>query len=108
METIQVNLRLPKRLVYDLEFISQHLNVNKSEWLKVKIAEMISQERFKIIENFDERYVKGYISDKEYKEETGINPTETLKEGRRLNEKIKSNDIKGARNYLLELKNKVK
>lgn len=100
METTQVNLRLPKRLVYDLEFISQHLNVNKSEWLKVKIAEMISNERIKILEEFDNRYIKGFISEKQYKEEIGMVPSESLKENRKFFLKQKSNDVTGARNYL--------
>ena len=39
METEQLNIRVPKELVADLEVISKLLKVNKSEWVKTKMAE---------------------------------------------------------------------
>lgn len=103
-ETILINLRLPRRLVHDLEFISQHLNVDNKEWLKVMIEKIISQERYRILEDIEDRFIKGYISDKEYKEETGISPSEILRENRKHQEKMKEIELKGAEKYIFDIK----
>jgi hypothetical protein len=79
-DTEQFNIRLPKILLYDIEFISQHMNVNRNDWLRAKIAELASLEKERIIETFEQKFISGMLSDKEFKEATGIHATEGMKE----------------------------
>jgi predicted DNA-binding protein len=48
-KTRQFNVRLPIELLDDLNFISQSLKINKSEWVKIKIAESIHDEKYKLL-----------------------------------------------------------
>ena len=50
--TEQLNLRIPKELLEDLEKISKILKVNKSEWIKIKLGELVHEEKSKIIEQY--------------------------------------------------------
>ena len=43
--TTQLNLRIPKELIVDIEDISKKLNVNKSEWIKIKLGELVYSEK---------------------------------------------------------------
>ena len=43
--TEQLNLRMPKELLEDIESISKILKVNKSEWIKIKLSEMVYEEK---------------------------------------------------------------
>jgi hypothetical protein len=63
--TEQLNLRIPKELLEDLEQISKILKVNKSEWIKIKIGEIIHNEKSKIIEQLIALKEKGLIDKKE-------------------------------------------
>lgn len=45
MKTAQFNIRLPKGLLDDLDLISGILHINKTEWIKTRIGELIYQER---------------------------------------------------------------
>ena len=38
--TEQFNIRLPKSLIYDLEYITQQLKVNRNEWIRLNLAKM--------------------------------------------------------------------
>jgi hypothetical protein len=80
METEQFNIRLNKAMLYDLEFISQKYKVDKNDWLRTRLAEMIMQERTSIIDSENERYIQGYLTDNEYTMSTGLVPTAGLRE----------------------------
>ena len=62
METEQFNIRMPKALVQDLDIISKLLKVNKSEWVKTKIAEDVHEEKNKLLMELSTLYAKGMIS----------------------------------------------
>ena len=62
METEQFNIRMPKELVNDLEIISSLLKVNKSEWIKTKLAEEVHEEKNKLLMELSTLYAKGMIS----------------------------------------------
>ena len=79
-DTEQFNIRVPKILLYDIEFISQHLNVNRNDWIRSKIAEVASLEKQRIIENYEHKFISGMLSDNEFKELTGIHATEGMKD----------------------------
>ena len=70
---------MPKRLVNDIEFIAKNLGINRAEWMNVKLAEMIAQEKMNVMNNIEKRYIKGFMSDKDFKEKTGVLPTKEIK-----------------------------
>lgn len=85
-DTVQVNLRLPKGLVGDLEYIAENLKIKKSDWLKVKIAELVGNElrneKFRIYQNAEDKFIRGVINEKEYEQRKGIKPSKELKQMR--------------------------
>jgi hypothetical protein len=48
--TEQLNLRMPKELLDDLDTISDILKVNKSEWIKIKLGEIVYDEKNRLLE----------------------------------------------------------
>ena len=65
METEQFNIRLPKDLLQDLDIVSSLLKVNKSEWVKTKLAEEVHEEKNKLLMELSTLYAKGIVSKKE-------------------------------------------
>ena len=65
METEQFNIRLPKDLLQDLDIVSNLLKVNKSEWVKTKLAEEVHEEKSKLLMELSTLYTKGIVSKKE-------------------------------------------
>ena len=62
METEQFNIRIPKDLVQDLDIISKLLKVNKSEWVKTKLAEEVHDEKNKLLMELSTLFASGMIS----------------------------------------------
>ena len=62
METEQFNIRMPKDLVQDLGIISKLLKVNKSEWVKTKLAEEVHEEKNKLLMELSTLYANGMIT----------------------------------------------
>jgi len=81
--TEQFNIRLPKSLIYDLEYITQQLKVNRNEWIRLNLAKMIKTDKEDIIWEFENKYIQGLLTDKEFKELVGFNPSEGVKELRK-------------------------
>ncbi|MBI2576421.1 hypothetical protein HYV84_04345 [Candidatus Woesearchaeota archaeon] len=71
METEQFNIRIPKELLQDLEVVSSLLKVNKSEWVKTKLAEEVHEEKNKLIMELSTLYAKGIISKEKVGESVG-------------------------------------
>ena len=67
MRTEQFNVRLPTTLVRDLDILSKLLQVNKSEFVKVKIAEIVNKEKSKLISELESLHKKGIITKPELK-----------------------------------------
>jgi hypothetical protein len=66
--TEQLNLRIPKELIKDLDKIASILRVNKSEWIKIKLGEIVYEEKSRLLQKYADMKEKGIISDKELKE----------------------------------------
>lgn len=62
METEQFNIRVPKDLMEDLEIISRVLKVNKSEWVKTKLAEEVHEEKNKLLMELSTLYAGSMIN----------------------------------------------
>jgi hypothetical protein len=66
--TEQLNLRIPKELISDLDKIASILRVNKSEWIKIKLGELVYEEKSKLLQKYSELKDKGVINEKELRE----------------------------------------
>jgi len=66
--TEQLNLRIPKELIEDLDKIASILKVNKSEWIKIKLSELVYEEKSRLLQKYAELKDKGMLNDKEYRE----------------------------------------
>lgn len=44
-KTAQINMRMPVELLEDIDEISKILRVNKSEWIKIKLSEIVYEEK---------------------------------------------------------------
>ena len=62
MKTEQFNIRLSQELVRDLDVISNLLKVNKSEWVRTKLAEEVHEEKTRLLLELSTLYAKGMIS----------------------------------------------
>ncbi len=71
METEQFNIRMPKGLVQDLNTISKLLKVNKSEWVKTKLAEEVHEEKNKLLMELSTLYANGMIGKEEVEKMVG-------------------------------------
>lgn len=78
-QTTQFNIRVSKQLVDDMDFIARHLNLGRNDWLKVRLAELIKQEKQAMIDEIQNHYVHGKIDSEEFKNLLGYNPIPGLK-----------------------------
>ena len=65
MQTEQLNIRVSTDLMGDLDVVSKLLKVNKSEWIKTKLAEEVQEEKTRLLMELSNLYVKGMITKKE-------------------------------------------
>ena len=79
-DTTQFNIRIPKSLLWDLEYIAEHRRVQRNDWLRIKIAEMISKEVMKIKEEAQREYLAGRLSDEDFSKKMGFKPPKELTE----------------------------
>jgi len=77
-DTEQLNIRISKALIYDVEFISQHLKVNRNDWIKLNLAKLIREAKAVIIDEYEQKYVNCFLTDKEFRQLTGFNPTQGM------------------------------
>ena len=76
--TTQFNMRISKSLLWDSDYIAEHRKVNRNDWLRYKIAEIISTEVMKIKEAAQREYAAGRISAQEYEKKMGFKPPKEL------------------------------
>jgi len=67
----QVNVRLNKNLLDEIDAITKVLHLSRSEWLRNKIAYAVKEETLNLREAIALEYAKGHISEKELKELLG-------------------------------------
>lgn len=71
MQTEQFNIRVPRELVQDLDIISKLLKVNKSEWVKTRLAEKAHEEKNKLLMELSALYANGIISKEKIEKSIG-------------------------------------
>ena len=62
MVNAQLNIMLPQELIQDLNIISSILEVDKSKWIKIKLAEEIPKEKSGLLIGLSTLYAKGMIT----------------------------------------------
>lgn len=95
-ETVQFNIRLPKNLVYDMEYIAQNKSINRNDWLKYKISKLIKDEKLLLMEEVEREFLRGTIDEEGYEKKMGIKPTEHLL-------KLKERVLESPKKYFNEL-----
>ena len=101
METTQFNIRLAKSLLYDMEYVAQHYKISRTDWLKYRIANLVREEKARIISDFERRFIGGMTTEEEFKKQTGINPTEEMKD-------LRSKVSQTTRKYIMSILKDIK
>ncbi len=78
METEQLNVRLPKELIEDLELVSSILKVSKSDWMKTKLAEYVFEEKKRLLQELSTMYAEGTITEQEVEKMVGEEMAEEM------------------------------
>lgn len=60
--TTQINIRLDEHLIQEIDALSHMLHVPRSEWLRMKLAEVVKESIFKYREALALEYTMGHIS----------------------------------------------
>ena len=71
METEQLNIRISPELVQDLDIVSGLLKINRSEWIKTKLAEEAHREKNRLLMELSTLYAKGMITKQNVEELVG-------------------------------------
>ncbi len=69
--TMQINIRLDKRLVQEIDALARMLHVPRSEWVRLKLAEMVKESILKYREVLALEYSMGHISFEEMRNALG-------------------------------------
>lgn len=100
MQTEQLNLRVSEELMQDLDVVSNLLKVNRSEWVKTKLADEVLKEKNRLLMELSTLYSKGMITKKNVEELVGkeiANQMETTL-------KISKQAIKAGKEYARKIK----
>ncbi len=71
METEQLNIRVSQELINDLDIVSGLLKINRSEWIKTKLAEEAHREKNRLLMELSTLYAKGMITKQNVEELVG-------------------------------------
>jgi hypothetical protein len=77
-DTTQFNMRISKSLVNDIERIAQSLNMNRNDWLRYEIAQVIKSEKEKLIKKVEWQFIGGRINAEEFAQQLGHKPSKQL------------------------------
>ena len=103
MNDEMIKLNISKALIHDIEFITQNLKTDRDEWLKVKIAELISKERNYLLQDLDYSFENGHLDEKGYKDATGLMPTQTMKDNKKYYANLTEKGRVAASKYLSDM-----
>lgn len=78
--TDQINFRLSKALLFDLDFIAEHTGMQRSDWIRLVLARAINEEKGRIIEEHERRFIAGRLTEDEFKSAIGVKPSAGVRE----------------------------
>lgn len=73
----------------DVKFIAKVLKISETDWLKYKLTVLIIQDKQRIMEKLEKKYIKGLITDNEFFTLTKLYPSKLLREEREIKHKQK-------------------
>ena len=83
METAQLNLRISKKLLNDLDVVSREMGVMRSEWVKMKLAEDVNDAKNDLFIKLGSLYANDKITKKQLANLAGdtiVNEMEFIKQ----------------------------
>ena len=107
-KSLQMNIRMTPELFKKINFLSDSLNVEMTDWLRIKIAELVSKELNEFQDLTAFRFIKGFISAHEYEFVTGLQPSEELLSKKKEEQETACRGFEKAQKDLLESINKQK
>jgi len=105
-ETVQFNLRVSKALLADMDFIAAVSTINRNDWVKVALSELIADAKRKIIDYIENRFILGRMSEEEFIQKMGFKPTEDIKKLREKEFLFTRTGKLSVRKYLQEIAKK--
>lgn len=61
MQNEQLNIRFSEELIHDIEIVISLLKINRSEWIKLKLAEEVQKEKNRLLMELSTLYARGMI-----------------------------------------------
>ena len=96
--TTQINIRLDKHLLQEIDTLARMLHVPRSEWLRMKLAEAVKENILKYREALALEYTMGHISFEELRAALGRDAEEVrlihemTRKGKKEIDKLRLND----------------
>jgi len=81
-ETEQINIRLPKSVIRDLNFCAKENNTARADLVRTILTKSSLLVKEKITRKYEDRYINGFIEEKDFKRKLGYLPNTALKEMR--------------------------
>lgn len=71
MRTVQFNIRVPEKLLSELDVISRMYNVDRNDWIRAAMSEAVSEKAASIRKKMRHNFIYGYCTEEEYKKVLG-------------------------------------
>lgn len=78
MDTDQLNIRLSKSIIFDLEFVSRAMGISKTDWVRYNLAETLQKDKERFLFQLEVDFINGRKSAAEFKEIAGFLPNASL------------------------------
>lgn len=102
----QINIRMSDRLIHDIDFVSNLLHIDRSDFIRVEIAKsvkkILKEKKSISFKTVRERYVLGELNNKQYEKIVGYAPPKELLEERQKEIEIIKKGTEKTREYLLK------
>jgi hypothetical protein len=109
-KNLQVNIRMNTKLLSDIDFISDILHIDRSEWMRVQLSKAVQKELSeKTSSNFKsatERFIRGEIDENQYLRIVGLMPSKEVLDRKKKEIETKKKATKKTKEYLRGLANK--
>jgi len=79
METTQLNIRMPKVLLKDIDIVSRLLKLNKSDWIRTTLAKSVSEDKNQLLMELGNLYVDGVLSKRDVERIVGKDVADRMK-----------------------------
>jgi len=118
-ETVQVNIRIPNSLLEDIDFVARRLKINRADWIRMRIAELVAREKYHLrnvserhlhtpsiaamIKEYEREYVYGRINEEDFIREVGLRPSKPIIKLREQEQDARDRGTMTLRKHLLHI-----